>query len=129
MRRPASRPVSVMRRTSGDTAQIVVRVGDKDIGAITQLASDSGDTLSGAFVNRPAYADVAAIFNELARAIAASDGVAEQARRAEIASLGIEVWHSVHDMRIDEPGSVVIAGGRASFRPNGAFLMMRTGGL
>ncbi|MFM9938809.1 MAG: hypothetical protein ACKVP7_04855 [Hyphomicrobiaceae bacterium] len=129
MRRPGSRPVSVTRRSTGDTAQIIVRAGDKELGAITQLGSDGTDTLSGNFTNRPAFADVAAVFNELAKAVAANDAVTVNERRAEIAKLGIEVWHSVHDMRIDEAGSLAIAGGKASFRPNGAFQMMRTGGI
>ncbi len=129
MRRPGSRPASVIRRTTGDTAQIIVRTGDKELGAITQLGSDGSDTLSGNFANRPAFADMAAVFNELAKAMAAHDAATAGLRRAEIAALGIEVWHSVHDMRIDEVGSLVIAGGKASFRPNGAFLMMRTGGI
>lgn len=129
MRRPQSRPVSVTRRSTGDTAQIVVRAGDKELGAIMQLGSDGGDTLSGNFVNRPAFADVAVIFNDLARALSANDASAAEAHRADIRAMAIEVWHSVHDMRIDEAGSLTIAAGRASFRPNGAFLMMRTGGL
>jgi hypothetical protein len=127
--RSASRPVSVTRRTSGDTATILVRAGEKDLGAITQLGSDADDTLAGNFVNRPAFADVGTVFHELARA--EQDGEQDKARtlRAEIAALGVEVWHSVHDMRIDEPGTLTIAAGRARFRPNAAFLMMRTGGL
>lgn len=127
--RSASRPVSVTRRTSGDTATIVVRAGGKDFGAITQLGSDTGDMLAGNFVNRPAFADVAAIFHEHAEATRRADQAAIAARQAELDSLGIEVWHSAHDMRIDEPGTLSIAAGRARFRPNAAYLMMRTGGL
>ena len=129
MRRPASRPVSVTRRTTGDTASIIVRAGDKQFGAITQLGPDADDALSGSFVHRPAFGDVAAVFNELARAIQAADPGAIASRREELAQLGVEVWHSVHDMRIDAPGSLTIAAGRARFRPNDAFLMLRTGGL
>jgi len=129
MRRPVSRPVSSTRRTTGDTAQIVVRAGGKDIGTIARLGAEEGDRLGGSFSNRPAFADVAAIFGEHARAVAAGDATAAAARAAEISALGAEVWHSVHDMRIDEPGTLLIGAGRASFRPNGAFLMMRTGGL
>lgn len=129
MRRPASRPVSVTRRTSGDTATILVRAGDRDLGAITQLGSDAGDTLSGSFVNRPAFADFVDAFRELATATELADAAAVATSVAGLAAQGIQVWHSIHEMRIDDPGSLVIAGGRARFRPNAAFLMMRTGGL
>jgi hypothetical protein len=129
MRRPASRPVSSTRRTSGDTAEITVRAGAKDIGTISRLGAEEGDRLGGSFNNRPAFADVAAVFAEHARAVASGDAADAAARATEIVALGCEVWHSVHDMRIDEPGTLLIGAGRASFRPNGAFLMMRTGGL
>ena len=129
MRRPASRPVSVTRHTSGDTAAILVRAGDRDLGQISQLGSDSDDTLSGGFANRPAFTDFADTFRALASADQASDTKAKAAARLNLESHDVQVWHSVHEMRIDEPGSLVIANGRARFRPNAAFLMMRTGGL
>lgn len=129
MRRPASRPVTVTRRTVGDTSQILVRAGERELGAITQLGSGEDDTLSGNFANRPAFVDFTAVFHELARAIDSNDAPAIAARRTELAGLGVEVWHKVHDMRIDDPGTLTISAGRARFRPNAAFLMMRTGGL
>ena len=129
MRRPASRPVTVSRRTSGDTAAIVVRAGDKDLGMVTQMGSDSDDTLSGNFSHRPAFTDHAGDFRALAEALQAGDARAIAAARVTLDALAVQVWHSVHDMRIDEPGTLAIAAGRARFRPNAAFLMMRTGGL
>ncbi|MEZ5849486.1 MAG: hypothetical protein R3D68_02385 [Hyphomicrobiaceae bacterium] len=123
------RPVSATRRTSGDSATIVVRAGERDLGAITQLGSDEADTLSGNFVNRPAYTDFAETFVGLARALQAGDGDAVAAARAALKAADIQVWHTVHEMQIDDPGTLTISGGRARFRPNGAFLMMRTGGL
>lgn len=129
MRRPVTRPVSVTRRTTGDSADIVVRAGGKDIGSIGRLGAGEGDRLAGIFTHRPAFADVSGVFAAHARAIATGDEAARAVSENEIAALGCEVWHSVHDMRIDEPGSLVIGSGEASFRPNGAFLMMRTGGL
>ena len=129
MRRAASRPVTVTRRTSGDTAAIIVRAGDRELGRITQLGPDTGDALSGQFAHGPAFADLAAAFAELARAEQSADQCAVAAHRAELAALGVEVWHSVHDMRIDAPGTLTISAGRAWFRPNDAFLMLRTGGL
>ncbi len=123
------RPVSATRRTSGDSATIVVRAGERDLGAITQLGSEIDDNLSGNFANRPAFTDFAATFLSLAKATEAGDADAVAAVRAELKAADIEVWHTVHEMRIDEPGTLTISGGRARFRPNGAFLMMRTGGL
>ena len=127
--RSAHRPVSVTRRTSGDTAAILLRAGDKDLGAITQLGSDTNDTLSGNFVNRPAFADVADAFHAHAQATESGAAAAIAATLAALAPHAIQVWHSIHDMRIDEPGSLVLASGRVHFKPNAAFLMMRTGGL
>ena len=129
MRRPAHRPVSVTRRTSGDTATILVRAGDRELGAITGLASGDGDALEGSFANRPAFVDFSDAFRAHAAALEAGDTAEIAACEAELRRLGVEVWHTVHDMRIDQPGSLAISGGRARFRPNDAFLMMRTGGL
>jgi hypothetical protein len=129
MRRPAHRPVSVTRRTSGDTATILVRAGDRELGAITGLGSGDGDSLEGSFANRPAFVDFTAAFRAHADAVEKGDAALIAAETAALAKLGVEVWHTVHDMRIDQPGSLAISGGRARFRPNDAFLMMRTGGL
>ena len=133
MRRPmrsvASRPVSVTKRTSGDTAPIVVRAGDKDLGTITNLGSDAGDTLSGNFSNRPAFADLVDAFRAVAEASQAGNPSGLTAAHAELEKHAVHVWHSVHDMRIDEPQTLTIVAGRVRFRPNAAFLMMRTGGL
>ena len=129
MRRPASRPVSVTKRTTGDTASIVVRAGDKELGSIASLASDAGDMLSGNFSNRPAFTDFAEAFRTLADALQPADAFTAATARASLDAASIGVWHSVHDMRIDEPGTLSIAGGRARFRANAAYLMMRTGGL
>lgn len=129
MRRPTSRPVSITRRTTGDTATVLVRAKGRDLGAITQLGPESDATLAGTFVHRPAFADAAEAFRAHAAAVQAGDAVEIAARAADVAALGVDVWHTGHDMRIDEPGSLTIAGGRARFRPSGAFLMLRTGGI
>ena len=129
--RSAGRPVSVSvtRRTSGDSATIIVRAGDKDLGAIANLGTDDDDMLSGNFANRPAFADFAEIFRVLTEALQRADADASATARASLEAASVGIWHSVHDMRIDEPGTLTIAGGRARFRANAAFLMMRTGGL
>lgn len=127
--RPAARPVSVTRRTSGDTSAVLVRAGDRELGIITGLGSGDGDTLEGSFTNRPAYVDYTDAFRAHAEAVETGDATLIAARAAVVLALGVEVWHKVHDMRIDRPGTLTIWGGRARFKPNDAFLMMRTGGL
>ena len=126
--RSASRPANTTRRTMGDTAAVLVRAGDKVLGSIARLSGgDVGDGMSGAFTHRAAFADYADLFQRLQKASAGNEPTDEM--RAEIESAGIEVWHSVHDMRLDRPGSISIAGGEVHFRPNDAFVMLRTGGL
>lgn len=127
--RPAHRPVTVTKRSSGDTAAVHVRAGDKDLGSIKQLGSGSDDKLAGGFGNSPAFADFADSFRDLADALQRQDTGAIAAAHAALEARSIHVWHAVHDMRIDEPGTLSIAGGRAQFRANAAYLMLRTGGL
>lgn len=128
---PGGLPVgaTVTRRTSGDSAQILLRAGDKVLGQVSRLAGDDGAVMAGAFTHRPAFADFVDLFVRLEKATAAGDAAAAAAARGEVEAAAIEVWHSVHDMRLDQPGSLVIAGGEVRFRPTDAFLMMRTGGL
>ena len=126
--RTASRPTHATRRTTGDTAAVLVRAGDKVLGTIARLSGgDVGDAMSGGFTHRPPFTDYADLFLRLHKASAANEPT--DAIRDEIEAAGIEVWHSVHDMRLDRPGSIAIAGGDVHFRPNDAFVMLRTGGL
>ena len=129
MRRPAPRSISVTKRSSGDTAAVHVRAGDKELGTISQLGSGSGDRLAGGFSNTPAFADYAEAFRSHADALQRQDGEAIAAAQSELEALRVHVWHAVHDMRIDEPGTLSVAGGHAQFRANAAYLMLRTGGL
>jgi hypothetical protein len=85
--------------------------------------------MHGSFSHRPAYADYAPLFLQLARAIDAGATEEEADVRARLEAQGVEVWHTSHEMRIDRPQSLVIADGKARFAPNDAYLMMRTGGL
>ena len=127
--RSSHRPVSVTKRSSGDTAAVHVRAGDKDLGTIAQLGAGSDDKLSGGFSNTPAFADFAEAFRALAAALERQDAPAIAAAQRDLDPHAVHVWHAVHDMRIDEPGTLTIAGGRAQFRANAAYLMLRTGGL
>jgi hypothetical protein len=129
MRRPASRRGSATGRLSADGGIVEVRANDKTLGEVVRLESRSDAVMSGAFSHRPAYADYAPLFLQLAKAVASGDGAEEGQLKARLEAQGVEVWHASHDMRIDRPMSLVIADGRAMFAPNDAFLMMRTGGL
>jgi hypothetical protein len=120
---------TVTRRTTGDTAQVLIRAGDKILGQVARLTGDMGALMSGTFTHRPAFTDLVDVFQRLERATAAGDTAAAAAARAEIDAAGVEVWHTVHEMRLDQPGSLVIAAGEVRFRPTDSFLMMRTGGL
>lgn len=126
--RPPPRPSNTTRRTTGDTAAVLVRAGDKVLGAVARLSGDEvGDRMSGSFTHRPSFVDYADMFQRLQKAIDTNEPTDDT--RAEIEAAGIEVWHSVNDMRLDRPQSIGITGGEVHFRPNDAFIMMRTGGL
>ena len=130
--KPAGGPATgapITRRTTGDSAQVLVRASDKVLGSVARLAGDDGAVMAGPFTHRPAFADFAEVFARLDKATTAGDTDAAQAARAEIDAAAIEVFHTVHEMRLDQPGSLVIAGGEVRFRPTDSFLMMRTGGL
>jgi hypothetical protein len=122
---------SVTIRKTSDAGAVSVRSGDKVLGSVAELAATTGETMSGAFSHTPAFADVSMLFLDLERALArGGDGDADaEALHAEIEKRGVHVWHSIHDMRIDQRGSIAISGGRVRFRATDSFVMMRTGGL
>jgi hypothetical protein len=121
------RSVTVKRST--DANAIEVRARETTLGQITRVAMHSDTQATGSFTHRPAYADFAADFLALARALDAGRADDEAAIRRRFAEAELQVWHTTHDMRIDRPGSLAIVDGEARFAPNDAFLMMRTGGL
>lgn len=126
--RPPPRPSSTTRRTTGDTAAVLVRAGDTVLGSVARMGGgDVGDQMSGAFTHRPSFVDYVEMFQRLQKAI--ETNAPTDAIRAEIEAAGVEIWHSVNEMRLDRPHSIVITGGEVHFRPNDAFVMMRTGGL
>ncbi len=129
MRRPRPQRRSASVRISADGGIVEIRANDKVLGEVARLQSASDAVMTGAFSHRPAYADYAPLFLQLARAIEA--GRADEAGevRARLEAQGVEVWHTSHEMRIDRPLSLAIADGKVSFAPNDAFLMKRTGGL
>jgi len=129
MRRPRPQRRSASVKLSADGGVIEVRANDKTLGEVARLQSQSDNVMQGAFSHRPAYADYAPLFLQMARAIDAGEAAAATDASARLESQGVEVWHTSHDMRIDRPKSLVIADGKARFAPNDAFLMMRTGGL
>ncbi len=120
---------SVTVKRSADANAIEVRARETTLGQIARLSMHSDTHATGSFTHRPAYADFTADFLALSRALEAGRPDDEAEIRARLAEAGVEVWHTVHDMRIDRPGSLAIVDGEARFAPNDAFLMMRTGGL
>ena len=120
---------TVTVRKSADGGTIEVRAGDRVLGQVSGLQGEDGGAMTGGFTHRPAYIDFADEFLKLSRA--ESDGRVDAAAgtRAALEAAHVEIWHTVHDMRIDKPGTIAIAEGRVRFWPNDAFLMMRTGGL
>lgn len=118
---------SVTVRRNPEAGAVSVRAGDKVLGSVVRLQTDEGVTMSGGFTHSPAYADFTMLFARLERAIA--DGQPTDAIYAELEAKEVQVWHSVHEMRIDRPNSIVIAQGQVRFVPNDSFVMMRTGGL
>ncbi|MDX2157700.1 MAG: hypothetical protein SFW09_14460 [Hyphomicrobiaceae bacterium] len=129
MRRPASPRRSTSIRLSADGGVIEIRAGDKVLGEVSRLQSQTEGAMTGAFTHRPAYADFAPEMLKLTRALAASRLDEADALRAALEAAGLEVWHTSHEMRIDRPRSLSVSDGTATFSPNDAFLMMRTGGL
>ncbi len=127
MRSPARRSATIRKAADADVVE--VRAGDKVLGAVPRIESETGDTMSGAFANHPAFTDFVAAFRDLARAAQFGDAEARARVSADLEAQGVQVWHTAHDMRIDQPHSLTIVDGRARFRANDAFLMMRTGGL
>lgn len=125
----ARRSITIRKRA--DAGGISVRCGDTTLGTVTGLSGGADSGMTGLFTHTPAYVEHAERFIALARALGAGgERVAEAAAlRAESERLGIHVYHEVHDMRIDVPGSLEIAAGEVRFQAADAFLMMRTGGL
>jgi hypothetical protein len=121
------RRVTIKR--SADGGLVEIRAGDKVLGQVSRLQSVSDALMTGSFTHRPAYVDVAPQFQGLASALAAGRDDDVEEARSRLEAAGVEVWHTSHDMRIDRPRTLVIAEGMASFAPNDAFQMMRTGGL
>lgn len=129
MRRPRPQRRSVSVKLSADGGLIEVRANDKVLGEVARLQSESDQAMSGGFSHRPAYADYAPLFLQLARALDAGNAEEAAGVRDRLEAQGVEVWHTSHEMRIDRPQSLVIKDGKARFAPNDAFIMMRTGGL
>lgn len=125
----ARRSITIRKRA--DAGGITVRCGDTTLGTITGLSGGTDSGMTGLFTHTPAYVEHAERFIALARAaLGGGAGVAEaEALRAENERFGVHVYHDVHDMRIDVPGSLEIVAGEVRFRATDAFLMMRTGGL
>lgn len=120
---------SVTIKKSADGGLVEVRAGDRVLGQVSGLTSETGGVMTGAFTHRPSYADFAEQFLALARAEKDGRELEAAQLRAALEAGNVEIWHTSYDMRIDKPASLLIGEGRVRFVPNDAFLMMRTGGL
>jgi len=91
-----------------------VRCGSDVVGFVTRL--EGGDAeMRGHFAPGPQYASYAQL-------VTAADTAEREAR-------GLHVFSSVHDMRIDDEATLVIEADLVRFRPAGAFIVLRSGGL
>ena len=120
---------SVTIKRSADGGIVEIRAGERVIGQVSSLQSQSERVMTGTFAHRPAYADLAPVFLALSRALGLGNVDEVAALRASLEAAGAQVWHTSHDMRIDRPQTLVITDGGVTFAPNDAFLIMRTGGL
>ncbi len=106
-----ARVVTVHKKEGGG---ITVRCGSEVVGFVTRL--DGGDErMSGNFAAGPAHKQHQAV-------LAAGD-------TTQIEEAGLHVYSSVHDMRIDNEGSLAVEGDKVHFRPASAFIVLRSGGL
>ncbi len=129
MRRAAS--ITVRKSSEANVASL--RCGETVLGRLVNLREgvSEADGMTARFENAPAFADHRELLKALADALkeGAADSTAVARLRDEIEALGIHVHHDIHAMRIDESRSLVLAGGEVRFKPTGAFLMLRSGGL
>jgi hypothetical protein len=106
-----ARTVTVRRREGGG---MTVRCGEAVLGFVTQLQGGD-EEMQGRFAPGPHYA--------------AHAQLVRQRTAAENERQGLHVFSSVHDMRIDVEETLVIEGETVRFRPAGAFIVLRSGGL
>lgn len=112
-----------------DQAGVILRIGETVLGKVTNLAGESGQSMTGRFTSTPAFADHADRFARLAEVRAAGEEGEAEVLAKEIEFLGIHLHHDLYDMRIDQPGSLLIVRGEIVFRPTDTFLVIRSGGL
>ena len=106
-----ARIVTVHRKEGGG---ITIRCGEAVVGFVTQLQGGD-EEMQGRFARGPQYA---------AHAQLVTQGTAAENERQ-----GMHVFSSVHGMRIDDEETLVIEGETVRFRPAGAFIVLRSGGL
>jgi hypothetical protein len=106
-----ARTVTVHKKEGGG---LTVRCGDDIVGFVTRL--EGGDEeMRGHFTRGPHYPTHAQLVTA--------------ASAAEREKGGMHVYSSVHDMRIDAEETLVIEADQVRFRPAGAFIVLRSGGL
>lgn len=106
-----ARIVTVRRKEGGG---ISVRCGADIVGTVTRLGG-SDEQMRGHFTPGPHY-------DKHAHVLTGPDKTARE--RAEL-----HVFSAVHDMRIDEEETLVVDGAEVRFKPDPAFIVLRSGGL
>lgn len=91
-----------------------MRCGDDVVGFVTRLEG-ADEEMRGHFARGPQYGAHAQLLTH-------ADGD-ERERR------GLHVFSSVHEMRIDDEGTLVVEDDKVRFRPATAFIVLRSGGL
>lgn len=116
---------ATVTRVVKDVDQASVRIGATELGRLGNLNAALDGALWATFEHRPAFADHVERFSARAR----TEGTPEaDALASDIEAAGFHVWHGVHEMRIDIPGTLSISKGQVRFRPTETFTMIRTGG-
>lgn len=91
-----------------------MRCGSDVVGFVTRL--EGGDEeMRGRFAPGPQYP-------QHAQLVTNADETAREKH-------GLHVFSSVHDMRIDAEETLVVEADEVRFRPTGAFIVLRSGGL
>lgn len=106
-----ARVVTVRKKEGGG---ISVRCGTDVIGAVTRLEGND-EQMRGHFTHGPHY-------DTHAHLLAGPDKAARE-------QAGLHVFSAVHDMRIDEEETLVVDGDEVRFKPDAAFIVLRSGGL
>jgi hypothetical protein len=106
-----ARIVTVRKKEGGG---ISVRCGSDIVGTVTQLEGGN-EQMSGRFTRGAQY-------DKYARLLGAGDKAARE-------KAGLHIFSAVHDMRIDQEETLEVDADVVRFKPDAAFIVLRSGGL